>query len=244
VIRLVTFDFWHTLLFDTADGMTQAHATRLRGVGEMLAGAGHPVAPEALAAADRRALADFETVWSAQRDMTSSEQIDRFLAAIDPALPGVLSVAVRAAVAEAYAAPALAHPPQTSPGAVETVEALHARGLALALISNTGRTPGRVLRQLLARAGILDCFAALSFSDEVGVRKPAPAIFRATLARTGHSPGEAVHVGDDAAADVAGARGAGMRAVHYVARGGSPAPEADGAARHLAELPDVIARLG
>ena len=49
---------------------------------------------------------------------------------------------------------------------------------------------------------------------------------------------------DVEAADVAGARGAGMRAVHYVARGGSPAPEADGAARYLAELPDVIARLG
>jgi hypothetical protein len=35
-----------------------------------------------------------------------------------------------------------------------------------------------------------------------------------------------------------------MRAVHYVAQGGSPAPEADGAARHLAELPGVIAGLG
>jgi putative hydrolase of the HAD superfamily len=243
VIRLVTFDFWHTLLADTAESMARAHAARLRGVGEVLAGAGHPVSPATLAEADRRALAGFEAIWSAERDLTFTEQIDGFLAAIDPGLSGALSPGARTRVAEAYARPALTEPPRVSPGAVEVVHALHAGGLVLALISNTGRTPGAVLRQLLDRAGILDRFAVLSFSDEVGVRKPAPAIFRTTLARTGHPPRVAVHVGDDAAADVRGARQAGMRAVHYVARGEPPAPEADAAARHLAELPGVIARL-
>ena len=120
---------------------------------------------------------------------------------------------------------------------------IHARGLRLGVVSNTGRTPGRVLRRLLGDAGLLPCFDVLAFSDEAGIRKPAPAMFRRVLDHARVDPAGAVHVGDDAVADVAGARGVGMRAIHYVPYPAEPAPTADGVLRRFADLPSLVRRL-
>lgn len=195
-------------------------------------------------AADARALRTLGAIWAAHRDVSPEGQLRIVLEALDPALPGALGPAAWEAAATAYATPALVHSPTVSPGAGEAVRALRARGFRLGVISNTGRTPGRVLRQLLARAGLLDAFEVLSFSDEVGARKPAAAIFTRTLAAVGCAAPEALHVGDDAEADVAGARGVGMRALHYAPAGTPAASRADGVVRDLGELPALVARLG
>lgn len=243
MIRLVTFDFWQTLFADTPEGLTGNRALRLGGVGEALQRAGHPFEPQALAEADGRALAALEAVWREHRDVTHEEQVRIFLAAIDPCLPDRLSPAARETVQTAYATPALTHSPRLAPGARETVHELRRRGLRLGVISNTGRTPGTVLRRLLARSGLADAIHVLSFSDEVGARKPAPVIFERTLACAGCRAAEAVHVGDDLAADVAGACSVGMGAVHYVPGGGPGAPGAAAVLRHFAELPGLLAGL-
>jgi putative hydrolase of the HAD superfamily len=182
-------------------------------------------------------------VWREHRDIAADEQIRVFLRVLDPALPGVLGPPALDRLARVYQEPALTHRPEITPGAAEAVRELRARGLTLGLISNTGRTPGRVLRHLLASAGILPCFDVLVFSDEAGVRKPAAAIFRRVLDHVWIDAAAGVHVGDDDAADVAGARGAGMRAIHFVSTA-SPAAPADAVLRRFADLPDVVARLG
>jgi putative hydrolase of the HAD superfamily len=115
---------------------------------------------------------------------------------------------------EAYCRPILSAMPVPNSGALEALHALQARGLRLALICNTGRTPGKMLRLVLDRVGLADYLGVLSFSDEVGVRKPHPEIFLKTLAALGVRPQQAAHVGDDLTTDIAGARGVGMRAVH------------------------------
>jgi FMN phosphatase YigB (HAD superfamily) len=186
----------------------------------------------------------FQVCWSARRDVSPGEQVRILLAAIDPALPPALGAGDREAIEAAYASPVLAHPPVLSPGVVDGVRLLAGRGLTLGVISNTGRTPGTMLRRLLARAGIAGCLQVLSFSDEVGVRKPDAAIFLRTLAAAGVSPGAALHVGDDGEADVGGARAVGMRAVHYLPGGSPGGVPADAVMRHFDELPEVLARLG
>jgi len=55
------------------------------------------------------------------------------------------------------------------------------------------------------------------------------------------SPEQAVHVGDIAETDVAGAKRAGLLALHLVRDGSKPSPEADGVLRSAAEVPDWIA---
>jgi putative hydrolase of the HAD superfamily len=115
------------------------------------------------------------------------------------------------------------------PGAVETVEALARAGVPCALVCDTGLTPGRVVRQHLARLGMIPGLRAQLFSDEVGVPKPNPRIFRAALGALGVAPAGAVHVGDLRRTDVAGARGVGMTSVRLAAAYDDPAalPDAD-----------------
>ncbi len=239
----MSFDCWQTLLADTPASGAAAHALRLAGVADALRRAGFAYAAPALETADGRALERLGVVWREHRDVSPAEQVAIFLAALDPVLPDALTAAERARVEEAYASPLLTHAPVVAEGAVAAIRTLAGRGLRLAIVSNTGRTPGRVLRRLLAGAGLLDAFQVLSFSDERGVRKPDAAIFRRTLAEAGCEPAAAVHVGDDPVADVAGARAVGMRALHYLPAGrpaGRAADGADAVVRHLGDLPALL----
>ena len=143
---------------------------------------------------------------------------------------------------EAYGRPALLAPPRPAPGAKEALAALGKQGLALAVVSNTMRTPGSVLRKLLAAADLLAPFALLTFSDEVGVRKPGAEIFHLTLRQLGVPPAAAVHVGDDGVLDVLGARNAGLRVVQ-LATSGPASNGPDALIDSFGALPEAIAGL-
>jgi putative hydrolase of the HAD superfamily len=104
--------------------------------------------------------------------------------------------------------------PTLAPAARQTLADLSTR-YKLAVISDTGLTPGRVLRQLLQEDEISHYFTHLTFSDELGRSKPHPDTFLSTLAALGATPGQAVHVGDLLRTDVAGAQAVGMRGVQY-----------------------------
>ena len=86
----------------------------------------------------------------------------------------------------------------------------------IALISNTGRTPGRVLRKILEEVELLDLFDALIFSDEVHLRKPNAQIFLLACEKLGTKPGETVHIGDSVNIDFLGARDAGLKAIQFL----------------------------
>jgi putative hydrolase of the HAD superfamily len=107
------------------------------------------------------------------------------------------------------------------------------------------RTPGTTLRKLMDRFGVLACFAHTTFSDEVGIRKPAPEIFTLTLRALGVPADAAVHVGDDAILDVHGARAAGMRVIQVTSASlralGARRPDA--VVPSLATLPEAVASL-
>ena len=86
---------------------------------------------------------------------------------------------------------------------------LRARGLSLAIVSNT---PVDVT-DLCAELGLGACFDVVVSSCVVGHEKPDPRIFQVALERAGVAPGEALHVGDQPLSDVDGALAAGMRAL-------------------------------
>jgi putative hydrolase of the HAD superfamily len=102
------------------------------------------------------------------------------------------------------------------PGARDALRAIAATGVKVAIVSNAD---GTVEQQLLddgicqvgpGRGVKVD---AVLDSTVVGVAKPDPAIFHLALTRLGVEPDRAIHVGDMPAADVAGARAAGVRPV-------------------------------
>lgn len=109
----------------------------------------------------------------------------------------------------------------------------------LGLISNG---LGRDQRAKIAQTRIGERFRAIVISEEVGLLKPDPAIFRYALERLGAAPQRALYVGDHPEQDVAGARGAGLLTV-WMRRDDAyegAAPEADACVGGLDELTAVL----
>jgi putative hydrolase of the HAD superfamily len=214
MLKAVTFDLWQTLLLDTPEGLRRARAGRIRGIHELLTRQGIAVARDAVGLAYDAVGPRLENVWATRQDVGSHGQVRLLLECLG--LDGALSskAGLLDALEDAYCLPILSAMPILNVGARELLETLQIRGLRLALICNTGRTPGKMLRLVLDGLGLASCLSVLSFSDEVGLRKPHPEIFHRTLSALGVAPAEAAHVGDDVTTDVAGARGVGMRAIH------------------------------
>jgi putative hydrolase of the HAD superfamily len=241
VIRLVTFDFWDTLVSDSPDNLRAQRAMRVAAIRRARLEARAAVTEaEAEEIHEQSGVLLTERFWRHNRDPSPEEQLRLVLDTGAPGVSARLSPAAFAAALEAYTSPVLAHPPALCPGAGRAVRELARAGLALGIVSNTGRTPGAVLRRLLERYGLLGYFGAVSYSDEVGLRKPDPGIFRATLARTTVAPSEALHIGDNPEADIVGAGAVGMRSAHYTAGVRPAAAHADLIIADLAMLPGKV----
>jgi len=102
------------------------------------------------------------------------------------------------------------------PEARDALAALRATGVKLAIVSNAdGSVEAQLAADGICQVGLgpgVEVDAVLD-SSVVGVAKPDPAIFVAALDRCGVTPEHAVHVGDTPAADVDGARAAGVTPV-------------------------------
>jgi putative hydrolase of the HAD superfamily len=111
--------------------------------------------------------------------------------------------------------------------------ALRERGSALVVVSNWDVS----LHDVLAQTGLRALVDAVVTSAELGVAKPDPAIFAHALELAGGvPPQDALHAGDDLAADVDGARAAGIEPV-LVARDGERPPPG---VRAIASLEGLI----
>ncbi|MBW7915772.1 MAG: HAD family hydrolase [Trueperaceae bacterium] len=131
------------------------------------------------------------------------------------------------------------------PGAAELLDRLDAAGVKLALLTNG---PDDMQRAALAALGFEGHFRAVLVSGDrdVAARKPAPRIFSLACTALEVTPEEAVMVGDDLDADVAGALDFGMGAVlvgPLAEAGGGAAPSAPALwrARDLAEVGRLLA---
>lgn len=92
------------------------------------------------------------------------------------------------------------------PEAEELLTWLESEGFLLGIISNSD---GRVQAQL-REASLLDRFAVVLDSHDVGVEKPDPRIFQMALDASGLSAGEVLYIGDFVHIDGIGASRAGM----------------------------------
>jgi putative hydrolase of the HAD superfamily len=129
------------------------------------------------------------------------------------------------------------------PEAVPLLELLHNRGVRTGVCSNA---PYRVrsLHEQIAYLGLDMHLDAVTFSAEVGWRKPAARMFDAALQALGTSATRTVMVGDREATDIAGAHAAGMRAVLLNRYGERGASCADAEIAALRELPGALRDMG
>ena len=96
---------------------------------------------------------------------------------------------------------------------LRALEAIAARGVHMAVVSNSDGTVERLLAESgLGRTG--SEWVCVVDSHLFGVAKPDPAIFRHALETVGVSADRAVHVSDSIRFDVEGARSAEVRPLH------------------------------
>ncbi|MBI3783221.1 MAG: HAD family hydrolase [Deltaproteobacteria bacterium] len=110
----------------------------------------------------------------------------------------------------------------------------------LALVSNFDHAA--TARRVLSDHQVADYFDPIVISEEMGRRKPHPAIFEAALAPLGYHPAEAIFVGDSIGDDIVGAHNAGLPSV-WINPDASPiplqAPQPRAVVRRLSDLLDL-----
>ncbi|MCK5578848.1 MAG: HAD family hydrolase [Planctomycetes bacterium] len=214
MIKAITFDLWQTLIYETVAQDEKKRQWRVTQVADVLAEAGHPVDSQDVDRAHEQVWVRCQDIWLTDTDLSIRQQVMFFLEAIDPKFTADrLSGSVLEKVIDAYATATLIDLPHLHDGVKEILPELKNQDIKIGLISNTGRTPGKYLRQVLKKLKVDHYFDVLSFSDELLIRKPSPEIFYQTLKHLGSSPAESLHIGDDPRTDVGGAKRIGMKAV-------------------------------
>jgi putative hydrolase of the HAD superfamily len=150
-----------------------------------------------------------------------------------------LSAPQRAGLAEACLERFLQHETwRLFPDVLPVLDQLHRQGYRLGIISNWEDW----LETVLVRLDITRYCSTVVISGCVGCEKPEPEIFRLALERAGVAPQDALHVGDSLAADVEGARAAGITPVLLDRYGRHRDQPANGYSRitSLHELPPIV----
>jgi putative hydrolase of the HAD superfamily len=250
MLKSISFDLWETLLTDTPELSRRQEQLRLERMERVLVERGFRETAERIEEAYRKLWHRcLDLYWSRDEDISCRVQIEHFLEALgldaatfdEPAL---------AALEEVYAGAAIDVLPSIVPGANEVLAALRESGYRIGLISNTGRTPGYALREILARLDLAPSIDVMVFSNEHGVCKPQPSIFAALREGLGVAYDEMMFVGDNLYVDVHGAQRLGMTGIHFdpPTRGTAVAPPfehgleivPDATIRDLRELLDVV----
>ena len=209
MIQAVTIDFWNTLV-DSSNGAARRRV-RNAAVQDVYHRLGRPWDEDEALDAMRVSYETFEKHWQGeQRTLSASE----CLHAAWKHLGMTVDEDLHRRTVDVFEDSILDGLPGLLPGAGEALAEIAAMA-PIALISDTAFSPGRVLRKVLERHGVLDHFTALIFSDEVGVSKPHPRIFDAALSALHGKAAHAVHIGDLERTDITGAKGKGMRAILF-----------------------------
>jgi HAD superfamily hydrolase (TIGR01549 family) len=188
-----------------------------------------------------------------------SEQVDRLIAA-DYEAGSLQEVDIATLYAGRFAEIGLPLPPDllewvmqeeqrawakaAAPGPVTrvTLQALQSNGIRLGLVSNAAFLP-RFMTQSVEHHGLRPFFRGLTWSSEIGRRKPDPEIYRDALQKVGVAAQDTLFVGDRLREDVRGPKALGMRGIltHEFRQEADPSGEAE---RIIARIDELLPHLG
>jgi putative hydrolase of the HAD superfamily len=217
----VTFDCWQTLIYEqrSGEGLASGRVQMLQAV----TGA----TPGDIGAAFTAAWLEHQRAWHRRLAFNGLEITQHVLATLGKRLAHGEVIELNRVLEDEL----LTHDIRAIDGAQPLLAALRGAGVRTALICDTGFSPGRVVRKLLDRLGLLEHLELQIFSDEIRAPKPHPLAFSSALDGLGVRADGAVHVGDLRRSDIAGARAAGMGTVRFRGRNDdSDAPAAAGSA--------------
>ncbi|HEX9160431.1 MAG TPA: HAD family hydrolase [Thermoanaerobaculia bacterium] len=250
-LKAIGFDLWETLITDTPEASRAQERLRIARMESLLVARGYRHEAHQLERAYRVLWQRcHDLYWSEDRDIPCRRQIEVFLEELGVA-PADLDPATLEQLEHVYANAAVELLPSVVPGARELLAEVRRRGFGTGLISNTGRTPGYALREILKRLELAPMIDAMVFSNEHGQCKPQPSIFEQLRRHLGVAYDEMLFVGDNLYVDILGAKRCGMKAIHFIppVRGTAVAPaveheevEPDAVVSDLRDVVEAIAR--
>lgn len=208
-IEIVTIDFWNTL-YDSSGAPERNKSRQLAIVNEI-------DKYELFLPADRineaveASWKNFEYFWKEHQITPSATQTVEFiwnylkLPTDNDAIQNISNV---------FANGILIHKPKPINYVKEVLPFLKNK-YKIALISDTGFSPGSVISELLKEDGLFGYFDSFSFSDETGVAKPHSKAFITVLEATNSQPNNGIHIGDIEHTDIKGAKNMGMKAIRF-----------------------------
>jgi putative hydrolase of the HAD superfamily len=243
-IQVVILDMWQTILIDEREWGRERTRIRLLGAQQALQDFGESYTEDHLREAFRACYRTCRAVREEGGDLTFKHQVETFVNNVDEGLLERIDRQTFARVLNRYADAFYDSPPTIADGVHDMLGTLKQRDYRLGLISNTGMTPGRLFRAFMEEVDIIQFFDHLTFSDEVMMSKPAPAIFLHTLASMDAHIEHTVFVGDHLRNDIMGAQELGMRTVWvegFDTSGLEITPTTS--IEKIADLPDALERL-
>lgn len=247
MIKAITFDFWDTIVIDDSDeakratqGLSTKAETRLQLLITEITRHHPHITSDLVQTAFNHANDRFRHQWKVEHHTPPVaeryKEVYKFLG-LD-LTPGYDDVVRSVEEMEVEISPDFA------PGVHKALSVL-AQDYKLGIISDAIHTPGRGLRQILEREGLLQYFDHWVFSDEAGASKPAPIVFEQAAAELGVSLTEIVHIGDRESNDIEGPLAMGMKAVLYTGAidRDSATSRATAICRDYGDLPHIIAAI-
>ncbi|MFC1935982.1 HAD family hydrolase, partial [Chloroflexota bacterium] len=233
-----------TLVIDRQEWSHERARLRVEGAVEALRDAGEPFTEEQVKKAYHACYRTHQSMQRQERDISFKDQVQMFVQGIADGLLERISRDTFARILNRYADAFLELPPVLADGVPEMLQTLKEQGYRIGLISNTGMTPGRLFRVYMEDLDIIHFFEHVTFSDEILLAKPSPAIFLHTLASMGCPTDKAVHVGDHLRNDIAAAQQVGMGTIWLEGFDDSDMNVTPTATiRRIADLPEALEKL-
>lgn len=212
-IKAVTFDNWQTLMLEKDGWSAKRRNARCKNLARALDKMGLEISNNRFESAFKELYSWLKGIWKENKEVTHLDHIKFLVEAVSEG-PVKLDSEEIDQLSSAYVSATFEVPPYLNPDAREVLNWLKERDNRIGLICNIGLTPGIGLREFLEREGVAEYFDLMIFSDEVGIRKPEPQIFRKVTDELQLDPSEIVHIGDNLKNDIWGAKNAGFKAIH------------------------------
>ena len=239
-VRTLTLDFWNTMVVARTNG-ARRQQQRLEHLLRLVRAYQPEATEERIRTVYHETARLFDASWKQHhRTPGASALIHSIWEALDLAV----EEAHHTETVRVFEDGVLFGPPDFVDG-LESTLAWAAQHYRLGIISDTMFSPGRVIRRLLQRRGVLQYFEAFVFSDEVGFSKPDIRAFEQAGAALGTAAHEMAHIGDLRRTDIAGARNAGLKTILFtgVREDQDEAPTPDAVLSHWRTLPAVLEQL-
>ncbi len=247
MIKAITFDFWDTLVFDDSDepkraaqGLPSKAETRLQLLTTEIRQHNPTITSKQIEKAFAYANGRYQHYWKTLHvtPSTAARLAEAYSWLSIDLTPGFHELVRAVEFMEVEISP------DFLPDVHETLATL-AKSYKLGIISDTIHTPGRGLRQILQREGLLSYFTHWVFSDEAGAAKPDPTVYEKAIAGLDVAYDELVHIGDRESNDIAGSLAMGMKAILITAAvdRDSANTKATAVCTQFSDLPTIIEQI-